>query len=105
MAQSRIMYVELKTGYQHNGPATISRVKFSKSGRSVYYKEKLLHRHKGGSWNNGNYFCFDEESEECFYYWVSGPKKNQQDRHQFGFGPVEIDDDVREEYLELIGQE
>lgn len=37
-------------------------------------------------------------------YWISGVKKNGEDRHWAGFGPVEIDDDVRDEYLELIGK-
>ena len=34
----RVMYVELKTGFNDNGPATISWVEFSKTGRSVYYR-------------------------------------------------------------------
>jgi hypothetical protein len=35
-------------------------------------------------------------------YWISGPKKNGEDRHWAGSGKVEIDEDVREEYLRDI---
>ena len=35
-------------------------------------------------------------------YWISGPKKNGQDRHWAGSGPVEIDPDVAEEYWKDI---
>lgn len=35
-------------------------------------------------------------------YWISGVKKDETDRHWAGRGPVEIDPDVRSEYLKLI---
>jgi hypothetical protein len=36
-------------------------------------------------------------------YWVSGVKKNGQDRHPAGGrGPVETDEDAKDEYLRLI---
>lgn len=90
------MYVELKThsnGYDDKGPAWIGRVKFSKSGRTIYYRGKKLQRTKGEQ-GIGNFV--DLETGEG--YWISGPKKNGKDRH-WGLGcPVNIDDDVREEY-------
>lgn len=93
---TRIMYVELKThsnGYDDKGPAWIGRVKFSKSGRTIYYRGKKLQRTKGEQ-GIGNFV--DLETGEG--YWISGPKKNGKDRH-WGLGcPVNIDDDVREEY-------
>ena len=46
----------------------------------------------------GNYF----ETETRDEYWISGPKKNGQDRHWAGGGPVAIDDDVIEEYWQTI---
>lgn len=95
MAKSRIMFVEQKEG---DCLAWIGRVTFSKTGRSIYYRGKTLQRAKGGG-IAGN--CFDVETGE--EYWVSGPKKNRQDRHWAdGGGPVYIDNDVREEYFELI---
>ena len=36
-------------------------------------------------------------------YWISGVKRNREDRHWAGSGPVEIDDDAREEYETLVG--
>ena len=35
-------------------------------------------------------------------YWISGVKKNREDRHWAGAGPVEIDEDVRAEYERLV---
>ena len=98
MPKSRIMYIELKTGYSDNGPAWIGRVQFSKTGRTIYYRGRSFRslRIKAGS--GGNYS--DVETGE--YYWISGPKMNGEDRHWAGSGPVEIDDDAREEYESVI---
>ena len=94
------MYIELKSGHGDRGPARIGRVTFSKSGTTIYYNGKSFQRIKGGG-ISGNYFDV-ETSEE---YWISGVKKNGEDRHWTGSGNVEIDDDVKEEYLALIGNE
>jgi len=91
------MYVELKSGHHGDGPAWIGRVEFSKSGRSVYYRGKALQRLTGGG-VSGNYFDVETGEE----YWISGPKKNRQDRHSTGGGPVEIDEDVRVEYRKMV---
>lgn len=95
--RQRVMYVELKTGYHDDGPAWITRVRFSKSGRSVYFKGRLLHRTRGVS---GNYY--DPETGEEF--WVSGVKKDGADRHWAGRGPVEIDPDAKAEYERITGR-
>src|SRR5438067_304490 len=42
--EDRIMYVELKSGFNDNGPAWIGRVRFSKSGRTIYYRGRTLRR-------------------------------------------------------------
>jgi hypothetical protein len=99
-AQTRVMYVELKTGHSDDGPAWIGRVRFSKSGQSIYYRGKRLQRITGGG-IQGNYFDADTGDE----YWVSGVKRDRQDRHWTGSGNVHIDDDVRDEYLALVGRE
>ncbi len=96
--KSRIMYIELKQAdHNDNGPARIGRVTFSKTGRTIYYKGKAFQSLKGTviCWN-----YFDIESRVV--YWISGPKKNGEDRHSAGSGNVEIDEDVREEYLRDI---
>jgi hypothetical protein len=83
------MYIESKAD-DVSGPARIGRVTFSKSGRSYNYKGRTFRKIKSGSKAN----CFDPETGE--EYWISGCKKNGQDR--LYSGTVEIDDDVREEY-------
>jgi len=96
---SRIMYIELKTGDGHNdrSDANIGRVTFSKSGKTLYYRGLKFQSLKGsGICAN---FCEIESGDE---YWISGCKKNGQDRHWAGGGPVEIDEDVREEYWTKI---
>ncbi|MGC2637609.1 MAG: hypothetical protein WA294_10560, partial [Acidobacteriaceae bacterium] len=86
--RTRMMYVELKSGHRDNGPAWIGRVTFSKSGRSIFYRNRELIRITGGV--SGNYM--DVQTHEEF--WVSGVKRNASNRHSAGSGPVQIDEDV-----------
>ena len=92
---SRIMYIELKSEQHDRGPARIGRVAFSRTGRTVYYSGRRLERSRSF---NANYFDVATGEE----YWISGCKRNGQDRHWAGGGPVEIDEDVREEYWTRI---
>ena len=96
--RTRVMYIENKSQSGDSGPARIGRVVFSKSGQSISYGGKRFHRIKGGG-IRGNYY--DEETLE--EYWISGVKKNREDRHWAGSGPVEVDEDAREEYEREIG--
>jgi len=85
------MYIEYK-GEGLTGPARIGRVTFSKSGSSIYYQGKTFQSLKGGY--KANYYDLATGEQ----YWISGPKKRGGD-HLYVTGiPVEIDDDVREEY-------
>jgi hypothetical protein len=90
------MYIERKEE-SLSGPARIGRVIFSKSGRSVSYRGRTFLKDKRGyKWNH-------IDVETGAHYWISGPRKDGQDRlypqrHQ----PVEIDDDVRVEYWTKI---
>ena len=89
--RSRIMYVELKdTGLI--GPARIGRVYFSRTGKTLYYSGKAFQSFKCGYKAN----FFDVESRE--EYWISGPRRDGLDRLNVSNLPVNIDDDVREEY-------
>ena len=94
----KIMYIELKThpgGHDDNGPAWISRVTFSKSGKTVYWHGKTLQR--------GNCGCGNHHDQETGnMYWISGPKKNGQDRYPWAGEKTQIDEDVREEYWNEI---
>lgn len=94
------MYIELKTGYQDNGPAWIGRATFSKSGQTVYFNGKALKR-MGGGGVEGNH-CDSETDDE---YWVSGVKKDGTDRHWAGSGKIMIDARVVDEYLALVGKD
>ena len=85
----RIMYVEHK-GEGLEGPGRIGRVELTRSRRAYRYGGRLLQKIAGGY----KYNCVDAETRERF--WVSGPKKNGQDR-LYG-GVVEIDEDARAEY-------
>ena len=88
--KSRIMYVEFK-GEGLSGPGWITRVSFSKSGSSIYFRGRRLQTLRGAGYK-ANY----RDTETGDWYWVSGPKKNGEDR-LYG-GVVEIDEDVRDEY-------
>jgi hypothetical protein len=93
----QIRYVELKTGYGDSGPASISWVTFSKTWQTVYYRDRVLRRIPGGG-ISGNHRDVETGEE----YWVSGVKRDGKDRHWAGSGPVEIDEDAREEYDRLM---
>jgi hypothetical protein len=84
------MYIECKAG-ELEGPARIGRVRFSKTGKSLYYGGKQFQSLKGQGYK-ANYY--DVETGET--YWISGCKRLGGDT-LYG-GVVEIDEDVREEY-------
>lgn len=95
-----LRYIELKSGYSDNGPAWIGYVKESKSGRTLYFNGRGLMKLKGQRRGDsgGNYV--DMETGESF--WVSGVKKNGQDRHWAGSGKVLVEATAVAEYLETI---
>jgi hypothetical protein len=96
-----LRYVELKTGYSDNGPAWIGYVTPSKSGRTLFFNGRALMKLKGQRRDSdGGNYC-DMETRESF--WVSGAKKNGQDRHWAGAGKVLIEAEAVSEYLETIG--
>jgi hypothetical protein len=88
----RIMYIESKAG-NLTGPARIGRVRFSQTGRTLYYGDQKFQSLKGGGFKS-NFYDVDTGED----YWISGPKRNGGDALYGGNTPVEIDEDVREEY-------
>ncbi|MEM6696417.1 MAG: 1-deoxy-D-xylulose-5-phosphate synthase, partial [Pseudomonadota bacterium] len=68
------MYIESKADGLE-GPAVIGRVYFSKSGKTLYYKGLKFQSLKGAGFK-ANYF----ETESGDHYWISGPRKDQNDR-------------------------
>ncbi|MFC3153484.1 1-deoxy-D-xylulose-5-phosphate synthase [Litoribrevibacter euphylliae] len=96
LSRSKIMYIEDKSeGLE--GEARIGRVYFSKSGKTLYYKGMKFQSLKGSGFK-ANYF----ETESGDHFWISGPRKDQNDRLYGGNSGVEIDKDVQEEYSAYI---
>lgn len=95
--KQNIFYIELKSGYSDNGPAWIGRVRISKTGQTVYFNNKGFQKNKGVS---GNYIDVETGEE----YWISGIKKNGENRHWAGKGKVMIDRKIIDEYLATTGQ-
>jgi hypothetical protein len=92
----KLIYVELKTGYNDNGPAWIGMASFSKTGQTTYFNGCAFlkgERHSGG--NHLERITGDS-------YWISGIKKNMADRHWAGAGKIKIDKSVIEEYLACV---
>src|SRR6266481_2536487 len=88
----RIMYIECKAGGL-TGAARIGRVTFSKTGRTLHYRGQRFQSLKGAGFKS-NYYDVNTGDD----YWISGPKRNGGDALYGGSTPVEIDEDVREEY-------
>jgi hypothetical protein len=95
-----LRYIELKSGNSDNGPAWIGYVQPSKTGRTLYFNGRGLMKLKGQrrGESGGNYI--DMENGESF--WVSGVKKNGQDRHWAGSGKILVEAAAVVEYLKTI---
>ena len=90
------MYIEDKSqGLE--GEGRIGRVYFSHTRITAYYKGRTFQRVKGPR-SKSNYA--DSETGEAF--WISGPRKDENNRLHGGNAGVEIDEDVQEEYNQLI---
>ena len=88
----RIMYIERKVGGL-TGAGRIGRVRFSKTGRTLYYDGLTFKSLKGAGFKS-NYYCVETGED----YWISGPKKCGGDALYATNVGTEIDADVREEY-------
>jgi hypothetical protein len=86
------MYIENKSGGLAGGEAKIGRVTFSKTGSTIYYGGKSFRSLKGGY--KANYVEISSGEK----YWIPGPKRNGEDRLYGEMVPVQIDENVREEY-------
>ena len=88
--KSKVMYIEFKGGGL-SGPGRIGRVRFSDTGKTIYYKDKAFQSLKGQGYK-ANYF----DTKTGAPYWISGCKKTGGDT--LYPGKIEIDEDAREEY-------
>ena len=73
---------------------------FSKTGRTLYYHGQRFQSLKGAGLKS-NYYDIDTGED----YWISGPKRDGNDRLYGERTPIEIDDDVRDEYWRNIRQQ
>jgi hypothetical protein len=96
--ETRLMYIELKSGYADNGPAWIGLVTFSRTKTTVYFNNKAFKKSRGIGSN-----FYDIETGDG--YWISGIKKNGEDRHWAGNGKILIDKKVIDDYLRISGDE
>lgn len=96
----RIMYVQLKTGYDTDrGPAWIARLRFTKSWRTAYFHDLVLRRVTGTANSNFDSNFYDIETGD--EYWISGPKRDQSDTRYGSQKPL-VEDDVQEDYAEFL---
>lgn len=93
-----LRYIELKTGFNGNGPAWIGHVQGSHSGRTMYFNGKAFRRTKRAT-SSANYYDVETFDE----YWISGVKRSGNDRHWAGSGKVMIQASAVEEYLRVTG--
>jgi hypothetical protein len=96
--ETRLMYIELKSGYADNGPAWIGLVTFSRTKTTIYFNNKAFKKSRGVGSN-----FYDIETGDG--YWISGIKKNGEDRHWAGNGKILIDKKVIDDYLRITGDE
>lgn len=88
----RVMYVENKDGLIDGVSGRIGWVGFSKTGQTVYYRGRTLHK---GSGVRGNFIDADTREE----YWISGVKKRGSNAHPAEQAvDVEVDADALDEY-------
>lgn len=86
------MYVENKDGTLDGVEGRIGWVTFSKTGKTVYYRNRALQRSKQGI--RGNFFA-EHTGEE---YWVSDVKRRGSNAHWAEHTGIKMDDDAVEEY-------
>ena len=90
--KSRVMYLECKSG-EASGQAWIGRVSFSKTGSTLRYRDLEFISLKGRGFKANSLEVGSGQE-----YWISGPRKDGRDRLFVSAVPVEIDEDIRDEY-------
>lgn len=99
--RKRIMYIEHKTMQNDRGDAWIAEVKFSKTSQTIYFNGLALKKMKGTHYAYSEFSnYYDLENRQA--YWVSGVKKNGEDRHWAGGGKVNIEKKIIDEYLSIV---
>jgi hypothetical protein len=95
LVADRLMFVQLKTGYPgDDGPCWISRVRFTKSWKTAYWRGRTLARRRSFDGN----FCDVDTDEE---FWLSGPKRDRTDARYSSTQP-DVDEDVHDIYAAFL---
>lgn len=92
-----LIYVEEINNSSHTGPAWIGFGLFNRTRKTIYFNGKILGKGRGMI---GNFVDIQSGKE----HWVSGVKKNGEDRHWAGHGKIFIDKSVISEYLQIIDE-
>ena len=95
--KKELIYVELTNGFNHDEKAEIGFGYYNRTRSTVYFNGRIFGK---GKRIVGNFV--DIETGEN--YWVSGTKKNGQNRHWAGKGKIHIDKTAIPEYLNHINQ-
>ena len=97
--KTEIKYIELISGFTHNGPAWIGLISFSKSGKTLYFNGKAFQR-VGSARTRGNFYDIETGEE----YWISGVKRNMTDRHIYGYGKIFVEKRILNDYLKIVSE-
>lgn len=89
-----LIYIELKSGFSDDGPAWIGKGLFTRTRRTLYFDGKTFKKKPGDGANYVNVKTGEG-------YWVSGVRKNGQDRNATGSGEIAVDEAVLKEYLQI----
>lgn len=89
---TELIYVELKSGYNDDGPAWIGNGLFNRSWRTCYFNGRVFKKSHGIGSN-----FYDLQTGDS--YWISGLKKRGTNRHWAGNGKIQIDREVVEDFL------
>ena len=95
--KKELIYVEEILDANHTGPAWIGYGFFNRTKKTVYFNGRILGRGRGMI---GNFVDIQSGHE----HWVSGVKKNGEDRHWAGHGKISIDESAIEEYLKITNE-
>ncbi len=91
----QIMYIEDKSDPNGRGEAWIGRVEFSKTRQTVYFNNQAFKKMESGGLS-GNFYNLETGDE----FWISGVKKNGQDRHWTGGGKINSEDQIERNILQ-----
>ena len=95
--KKELIYVELTNGFNHDEKAEIGFGYYNRTRSTIYFNGRILGKGKSIVGN----FVDIETGED---YWVSGTKKNGQNRHWTGQGKIHIDKIAISEYLHHTNQ-